>query len=161
MANSLKITLALISLFVLASLASAQQDVHSAMNTRGDYVMGFDHKKTTHHFTLTKSGGIIQVTANDPSDAASRDHIRMHLEHISKAFAAGDFADPHEVHAEDPPGLPVMKERKGKTTYRYESIDRGAKVVITTEDPKALDAIHDYLCYQIREHKTADPLVIQ
>ena len=31
---------------------------HAAVNERGDHVMGFDHEKTTHHFRLTKSGGV-------------------------------------------------------------------------------------------------------
>jgi len=150
-------------LFLLASAAAAVQQQHdsTAMNTRGAHVMGFDQNKTTHHFTLTKTGGIIQVQANDPSDTTSCDHIRMHLEHISKAFAQGDFTDPHEVHAETPPGVPTMKARKAKITYQFESIAKGAKVIITTEDPKALEAVHDYLRYQIREHKTGDPLDLQ
>jgi hypothetical protein len=138
-----------------------QQHDNTAMNTRGAHVMGFDQTKTIHHFTLTKTGGIIRVQANDPSDTTSRDHIRMHLEHISKAFAQGDFTDPHEVHAETPPGVPEMKAQKAKITYQYESIANGAKVIITTEDPKALKAVHDYLRYQIREHKTDDPLDLQ
>jgi len=140
--------------------AGPQHD-DSAMNRRGDHVMGFDHDKTTHHFTLTKSGGKIQVTANDSSDSASRDHIRIHLQHISKAFADGDFTDPHEVHAEDPPGVPLMKERKDKIHYGYQSVRNGGKVVINTEDPKALEAVHEYLRYQIREHETGDSVAVQ
>jgi hypothetical protein len=85
----------------------------------------------------------------------------MHLEHISKTFAQGDFTDPHEVHAETPPGVPEMKSCKDKISYQYESIAKGAKVIITTQDPKALEAVHDYLRYQIREHKTGDPLDLQ
>jgi hypothetical protein len=129
-------------LFLLASAAAAVQQQHdnTAMNTRGGHVMGFDQSKTTHHFTLTKTGGIIQVQANDPSD---------------------DFTDPHEDHAETPPGVPEMKSRKDKISYQYESIAKGAKVIITTQDPKALEAVHDYLRYQIREHKTGDPLDLQ
>jgi hypothetical protein len=153
------------AIFLLASAAAAaavqQQHDSTATNDRGAHVMGFDQSKTTHHFILTKTGGIIQVQANAPSDAASRDHIRMHLEHISKAFAQGDFTDPHEVHAETPPGVPTMKARKAKITYQFESTPTGAKVIITTADPKASEAVHDYLRYQIREHKTGDPLDLQ
>jgi hypothetical protein len=140
---------------------AAPQHDDSAMNSRGDHVMGFDHDKTTHHFVLTKMGGIIQVTANDSSDSASRDHIKMHLQHISKAFSGGDFTDPHEVHAEDPPGVPVMKERKDQISYRFESIANGGRVVVTTEDAKALEAVHEYLRYQIREHKTGDSTAVK
>jgi hypothetical protein len=135
--------------------ASPQHD-DAALNSRGDHVMGFGHDKTTHHFALTKTGGIIQVRANDANDAASRDHIRMHLQHISKSFAAGDFEDPMEVHAETPPGVPVMKNLKSEIRYRYESIERGGRVVIQTQDADALKAVHEYLEYQIREHKTGD-----
>ena len=149
-------------LFLLPCAAvSVQQHDNKAMNSRGDQVMGFDQDKTTHHFTLTKTGGVIQVQANDSSDTASRDHIRMHLQHISKAFAEGDFTDPHEVHAEVPAGVPMMKDRKDKISYRFESIANGGRVLITTDDPKALKAIHEYPRYQVREHKTGDPLEAQ
>ncbi len=149
-------------LFLLPWAAvAAQQHDNTAMNNRGDQVMGFDQDKTTHHFTLTKTGGVIQVQVNDSSDTASRDHIRMHLQHISKAFAQGDFTDPHEVHAEVPAGVPVMKDRKDKISYRFESIANGGRVLITTDDPKALKAIHEYLRYQVREHKTGDPLQVR
>jgi hypothetical protein len=140
--------------------ASPQHD-DAAMNNRGDHVMGFDHDKTTHHFALTKSGGSIQVQANDSSDSASRDHIRMHLQHIAKAFAAGDFEDPMEVHSQVPPGVPVMKNSKTKISYRYESIERGGKVVIQTDDEDVVKAVHEYLRFQIEEHKTGDPTTVQ
>ena len=123
--------------------------------------MGFGHDKTTHHFALTKTGGIIQVRVNDATDAESRDHIRMHLQYISKSFAAGDFEDAMEVHAETPPGVPMMKNLKSKVTYRYESIERGGRVVIQTQDADALKAVHEYLEYQIREHKTGDSLEVK
>jgi|ERR1700751_3275761 len=155
------VAICLLLLSAARTAPAAPQHDDSAMNSRGDHVMGFDHDRTTHHFTLTKAGGIIQVTANDSSDSASRDHIRMHLQHISKAFAAGDFTDPHEVHDEVPPGVPVMKERKDKVSYSYQSVATGARVVITTGDPKALEAIHEYLRYQIREHKTGDSSTTQ
>src|SRR6202030_1704327 len=154
-------TIAVCLLLLACAAVAVQQHDNTAMNSRGDHVMGFDQNKTTHHFTLTKTGGVIQVQANDSSDTASRDHIRMHLQHISKAFAAGDFTDPHEVHAEVRPGVPLMKDRKDKISYRFESIANGGRELIAPEDPKALKAIHEYLRYQIREHKTGDPLDVQ
>ena len=77
----------------------------SAMNGRGAEGMGFSHAATTHHFLLKADGGAIQVEANDPADTASRDNIRMHLSHIAKAFATGDFAIPMFVHDTVPPGV--------------------------------------------------------
>jgi len=54
-----------------------------------------------------------------------------------------------------------MKTRRNKISYRFDSIPSGGKLVINTEDPKALHAVHEYLQYQIREHKTGDSVEVQ
>jgi len=128
------------------------------MNKRGDHVMGFDHTKTTHHFKLQESGGSIEVTANSSDDVQSSEQIRMHLKHIAKMFADGNFNAPMLIHDQTPPGVPVMQELKGEIKYNYEEIDRGAAVRISTDNPNALKAIHEFLRFQIKEHKTGDPL---
>jgi len=129
------------------------------INKRGDHVMGFDHTKTTHHFLLRESGGSIEVTANSADDAESSGQIRMHLKHIAMMFAEGNFNAPMLIHDQTPPGAPVMKELKGEIKYDYEEIDRGAAVRISTKNPVALKAIHDFLRFQINEHKTGDSLI--
>jgi hypothetical protein len=129
---------------------------HAGVDQRGDQVMGFDHAKTTHHFTLTAEGGIIAVSANDESDTASRDAIRNHLSHTAKMFAAGDFDAPMLIHDRIPPGVAAMKEKKASIRYAYEATKAGGQVVISTSDPKALAAIHDFLRFQISDHQTGD-----
>jgi hypothetical protein len=84
----------------------------------------------------------------------------MHLKHIAKMFAEGNFSAPMLIHDQTPPGVPVMQDLKGEIEYNYEEIDRGAAVRITTKNPTALKAIHDFLRFQIKEHKTGDPLRI-
>jgi len=140
-----------------------QQAHHCAadMQTRGDAGMGFSQAKTTHHFALTKDGGVISVEVNDPKDTESLDQIRMHLAHITKAFAAGDFDIPMFVHDQAPAGVPTMKAKKDRIHYKYEETGRGGRVVITSVDPDALAAIHAFLAFQIREHDTGDRLSIQ
>lgn len=133
---------------------------HDQMNKRGDHVMGFDHTKTTHHFLLQESGGSIEVTANKSEDGESSEQIRMHLKHIAKMFAEGNFNAPMLIHDQTPPGVPVMQELKGEIKYNYEEIDRGAAVRISTKNPAALNAIYDFLRFQIKEHKTGDSLEI-
>jgi len=130
------------------------------MNKRGDHIMGFDHTKTTHHFLLQESGGSIEVTANSSDDVQSSEQIRMHLKHIAMMFAEGDFNAPMLIHAQTPPGVPVMQELKGEIKYNFEEIGRGAAVRISTENPTALKAIHEFLRFQIKEHKTGDSLDI-
>jgi len=60
---------------------------HAAVERHGDEAMGFPHDKTTHHFRLEKDGGTIEVTANDPKDAADIEAIRTHRR-ISPRFSA-------------------------------------------------------------------------
>jgi hypothetical protein len=131
------------------------------MQHRGDEGMGFSQAKTTHHFILTKDGGVISVDANDAKDTASRDQIRMHLAHIAKMFGEGNFDIPMFVHDQVPPGVPVMKSKKEQIRYRFEEANLGGRVVITGSDAEALSAVHDFLSFQIREHKTADSLTVQ
>ena len=126
------------------------------MNERGDHVMGFDHTKTTHHFRLLADGGSIEVAANSPQDTESRDQIRMHLGHIAKMFAAGNFKAPMLIHDQVPPGVPIMQKLKSDIQYKFEETEQGARIRISTNSPEALQAIYDFLRFQIKEHKTGD-----
>ena len=130
------------------------------MNERGDKAMGFDHMKTTHHFLLTNDGGVIQVEANQASDRESSDQIRKHLRHIAIAFSEGDFDTPMFVHAESPPGIEAMKRLKSEISYKFEETSRGGRVRIASNNAEAITAIHDFLTFQIKEHKTGDPLKV-
>lgn len=130
------------------------------MNERGDQGMGFSQEKTTHHFYLTKTGGVIQVEANDPKDSVSRDQIRQHLKHIAMMFAEGNFDIPMFVHDLVPPGVPVMKQLKAEIKYQYEETEKGARVRISTSNQEALSAINEFLSFQIKEHQTGDPLEV-
>lgn len=130
------------------------------MNERGDQVMGFDHTKTTHHFLLLPDGGAIEVVANSSQDTESRDQIRMHLGHIAKMFAAGNFKAPMLVHDQVPPGVPVMQKLKNDIQYKFEQMEQGARIRISTNSPEALQAVYEFLRFQIEEHKTGDSLKV-
>jgi hypothetical protein len=122
------------------------------LKKRGAIAMGFDQDKTTHHFRATPTGGSIEVTVKDAADVVSRDQIRAHLKEIAGAFAKGDFAKPFQTHAEVPPGVPAMQRLKEAIRYKYEDTADGGAVRITTTDPDALKAVHEFLAYQGREH---------
>ncbi len=157
--------LAPIALTVLAlALSSAAQEHHhdhNAMNARGEKAMGFSQTATTHHFRLLPDGGFVQVEANDAGDTMDRDHIRMHLRMQAKKFAAGDFGAPELTHNRVPPGVPEMQKLKSSIRYRYEELDRGGRLRITSKDPAAVAAIHDFLKFQIEDHQTGDPTVVK
>jgi hypothetical protein len=177
-----RLFVAALALINLASAASAQQPVKPAaqsmdescplhkqhtqgqkhdehlagVNRRGDQAMGFAQQKTTHHFRLNVSGGAIEVSANDLADTLSRDQIRQHLQEIAQKFAQGDFSLPHFIHAQTPPGVPVMQRLKAEIKYEYEETERGARVRISTRDAQAIRAVHEFLRFQIKDHQTGD-----
>jgi hypothetical protein len=136
--------------------SSACSAHHAGVDERGDHVMGFDHTKTTHRFRLTASGGIIEVSAKSEDDDASRQAIRAHLAHISKMFAAGDFEAPMLIHDQVPPGVPVLKRDREKILWAYEDTPAGGRIIATTTSAAALEAIHEFLRFQIEDHRTGD-----
>ena len=123
--------------------------------------MGFSHEKTAHHFTLNEDGGTIEVRANDVKDTESRDQIRDHFKHIVQMFAAGDFNVPMLVHArKDVPGTAVMSKLRDQLHWELQETPRGAKIAIVADNEPALRAIHEFLRFQIADHKTGDcPMV--
>jgi hypothetical protein len=131
------------------------------LDSRGDQGMGFRHDLTSHHFHLFTDGGAIEVEANDASDDASRDAIHAHMGRIAAMFSEGDFSLPLFIHDRPPPGMDTMKRLNDKITYQTQDTPRGAQVRILTHDPAALDAVHDFLRFQITDHHTGDPLEVQ
>ena len=154
----------LLSIFLFGSMACGQtgmtQQQMDEMNKRGDKHMGFDHTKTTHHFLLAKNGGAIRVEANELKDTESRDQIRKHLHHISMMFSDGNFNTPMLIHEKTPPGSEVMTKLKSEIHYEFKETEKGAEIVISSENLEALAAIHDFLRFQIKEHMTGDPLEV-
>jgi len=134
------------------------EDAPAAMWTRGEHAMGFSQTETAHHFLLKRDGGVIAVSANDAKDSTSRDRIRAHLHHIAEAFAEGDFDIPMFVHDQEPAGVPVMKRLSREIHYQFRETERGAEVRVASKSPEAIQAVHDFLVFQIREHKTGDPV---
>lgn len=141
-----------------AQAVSQGHDHHAAIDARGDRVMGFDHLRTTHNFLLEPDGGVIQVQAKDPADQESVARIRHHLAEIAGKLAAGDFSMPFAIHDRVLPGIPEMIRLKGDIRFRYEELERGARVRIATGNPEARAAVHAFLRAQIEDHRTGDPL---
>jgi hypothetical protein len=162
MKNALRLIIILSAFTVLAATQQPSPDQHQdkkhhdEVNWRGDQAMGFSHAKTTHHFRLKPDGGVIEVTANDAQDAASRDQIRRHLKHIAKRFSEGDFTAPMFIHAQTPPGVDVMKRLKAEVKYEFAEMETGGRVRITTGNAEAVKAIHEFLRFQIKDHRTGD-----
>jgi hypothetical protein len=160
-----------IALFLFSALRVAAQDVESCpmhkehmkaaehradVEKHGDEAMGFPHDTTTHHFRLLSDGGAIEVIVNDPKDVQNLQAIRSHLTHIVTMFSNGDFSIPMFVHSQIPPGVTEMKEKRIEIVYSFEQLPDGGRVRISTSNHDALNAIHDFLRFQIEDHETGD-----
>jgi hypothetical protein len=160
---------------VFLGWGSPQSAMHSAMyaqeqsppaqheagvDSRGDHAMGFSHETAAHHFILLADGGTIAVETRRDHDEATRDQIRMHLAHIASLFSSGEFDIPMFIHDRVPPGVPVMKAKRDAITYTYGETKRGGQVRIKTTDPDALKAVHEFLVFQIQDHRTGDPKTV-
>ena len=141
---------------------AAAQDPHAQMNQRGAHVMGFDQDKTAHHFLLFEDGGAIDVSVKDPADTTNRDAIRAHLPHIAQMFGQGNFDAPMLVHdTKTVPGAATLAQLKDRVTYRFVETPKGGRVDIVTSDAEALKAAHEFLKFQIADHKTGDGTAIR
>lgn len=146
-----------VAVAVLATTVVSAQDPH--LKHRGAAAMGFDQDKTTHHFLLFEDGGAIDISVKDPVDATNRDAIRAHLPHIVQMFGAGNFDVPMFVHdTKAVPGTAVLGSKAADIKYTYVETPRGGRVDIVTADAAALKALHEFLRFQINDHKTGDPL---
>jgi len=112
------------------------------------------HETTRHSFRLFADGGAIELRATNPADAATIDAVRGHLHEITAQFVAKDFSTPAFVHGKQPPGIAEMTELHDSITFRYETLDGGGRIRMKTSDPRALAAIHDFLKFQVVEHRT-------
>jgi hypothetical protein len=137
-----------------ASCPHRAQDAHGAgVDQRHDETTGMAPATTVHHFEITGRGGVIRL---EGTDEAGRDQARLHLEHVAESFAAGDFSMPMFIHGPVPPGASAMTRLRDTIRYRYEPTDRGGQITIATANREARRAIHDFLRFQIRDHRTED-----
>lgn len=138
-----------------------QMEKDEALKRRGAAAMAFDQGATTHHFKLAPSGGSIEVTVKNEKDEAMIAAIRGHLRSIAADFARGDFDKPFQTHGEVPPGVHEMQGERKSISYRYEDLPQGGAVRIVAADARARKAVHEFLTYQIKEHRTGDPLDVK
>src|ERR1700720_4747503 len=160
------VALSLFALRIMAqtttpSLTAADAQRAAEVDQRGDEGMGFSHAMTGHHFHLFPDGGSIEVESDSPDDNASKQAIRRHMQKIAGMFAHRDFSLPMFIHDTVPPGVEVMKRLKDQIAYTAENTAKGAQVRIVTVSPEALEAVHEFLRFQIKDHRTDDTLVIQ
>ena len=51
-----------------------------------------------------------------------------------------------------------MRRLKSEIKYEFETIEQGGRVKISSLNREAIDAVHEFLRFQITDHQTGDPL---
>jgi hypothetical protein len=119
------------------------------------------HATTRHSFRLFQDGGAIELRATDSSDQATIDNVRAHLKNIAAQFEKNDFSTPAFVHGREPAGVAGMKQRHDAIQFRYEPVEGGGRIRMTTANGDALGSIHDFLKFQVVEHRTGNSGVVE
>jgi hypothetical protein len=146
------------AIFVIACGTSHSADSRpdsgfAQLQRRGETAMGVDQYTSQHVFEPLPDGGRI-VLQREVEDSVGTETIRAHVRTIATAFSTGDFAIPGFVHSTaEVPGTRDMRALRSEITYGPRDLPRGAEVVITTKNPKAVAAIHEFLAFQRMDHR--------
>ena len=135
--------------------AAPADSAFAALQRRGASAMGVDQYTSAHQFESLADGGRIELQrmVDDPAGVAA---IRAHLRDIAAAFAGGDFSIPGFVHLQTVPGTGVMRAKRAAIAYAVHELPRGGEVRITTRDPDALAAVHEFLAFQRSDHRVGE-----
>lgn len=132
--------------------ASPQEARQERVAERGSEVMPFDLEATTHVYEKTGNGGVQEVVGDDPGDEENVAAIREHLREEAAAFSRGEFSDPASIHGEEMPGLAELEAGAGRVEVSYEELPDGAQIVLQSDDPKLVGAIHEWFDAQLSDH---------
>jgi hypothetical protein len=131
--------------------ASAQREAEVAR--RGADVMPFNLKATTHIFTKTPTGGTQRVIVKNPADAQQIALIRSHLRQLRTQFLQRDFSGPQHIHGHEMPGLATLEAAPaGALSIDEHDVEGGAELVYRADDPKLVQALHDWFDAQVSDH---------
>lgn len=132
---------------------STRDSTFARLQQRGETAMGVNQYTSQHVFEPLADGGRI-VLQRKEADSSGTETIRAHMRAIAKAFSSGDFSIPGFVHSTaDVPGTGDMRVLHSEITYAPRDLPRGGEVVITTKNPTAIAAIHEFLAFQRMDHR--------
>ena len=140
---------------IAAARGASDDSAFRDVQRRGAGVMGVDQYTSAHVFESLPHGGRIILERPSTGDTAGIRTIRAHMREIAGQFRRGDFSAPFLVHAQAVPGTPEMARLAATIDYVAADRPRGAELRLTTRDPAALDAIHEFLAFQRADHRAA------
>jgi hypothetical protein len=118
--------------------------------------VAYAQEKTLQTFSKTAHGGVLHVTAKQPSDTQQIKLIQSHLFKMASDFRKGDFTDTEKMHGANMPGLAKLRHApQDDIKYEYRTLETGAQIHFSSEYPEYVQALHEWLDAQIAEHGNA------
>lgn len=136
-----------------ARVGASSDSAYALVQQRGHAAMGVDQHTSRHKFESLPDGGRITLE-RDSGDLAGVAQIRSHMEEIAASFQAGDFSIPGFVHDAEVPGTKIMRARRAHIQYAPSATPAGGQLRIVSRDPQAIAAIHEFLAFQRRDHRS-------
>jgi hypothetical protein len=133
---------------------SSTDSAFAQVQRRGHVAMGVDQYSSPHDFEPLSDGGRITLV-RDSTDPAGVNRIRAHMTAIAAAFRRGDFTIPGFVHDRAVPGTAIMAARRSRISYRADTVPQGGSLRIHSNDSLAVAAIHQFLAFQRRDHRSS------
>jgi hypothetical protein len=87
-----------------------------------------------------------------PSQPSSADHVMF----VTRQHGAADHAPAGPVSSIFVPGTATLARLKSAVKYTATTTDPGARIEIVTTNPQAVQAVHEFLRFQITELRTGD-----
>jgi hypothetical protein len=146
---------------IMVSLADAQALTTAnapEVDSRFSRVLGTDVGKIAQHYYLVKNGGVIELTAKDPNDAATVKAIQKYLDAQKDLFEKGKNESEAEVHGKVPDGSPALKKLRNDITFYSGKTDDGGVLRMFTTNEQARQAVYEFIKFEIGEHQTGDAL---
>jgi hypothetical protein len=110
--------------------------------------------QTQQIFTKTAHGGVQHIQVKSASNSTEINHIRTHLQRLTKAYQNGDFSIPEKVHGANMPGLVQLKmANPNDIRFEYREIDKGGQIHYSSEYPQYVQAIHEWFDAQTAAHE--------
>ena len=134
------------------TLTRDNDSAFSQVQARGKVAMGVDQYTSKHQFESLPDGGRIMLT-RDPADTVGGARIRAHMHQIADSFRQGNFDLPGFVHDREVPGTAVMRARRAHIRYTPDSALGGGQLRISSRDPVAVAAVHEFLAFQRGDHR--------
>jgi hypothetical protein len=137
----------------LAQAASPAKNVDAVKKQEMLDSQPYDPAQAETAFAKTVHGGVMHITAKSAYDVTQIKRIQAYLQKTASQFSKGDFSSTERFHGPNMPGLATLKLAKpDDIKYQYKAIEKGGQLHISTEIPKFLSAVHEWIDAQIADH---------